>query len=97
MTLDSRLLVNELNTAELCFEASTPYSSSGVSEAIYLWIQRPISYLALDLGGSVLDDLYAQSGSSEIVPMTESDLALEFEAWELLSDEALILFEEECC
>jgi hypothetical protein len=95
MTLDSRSL-NELNTAELCFEMPSIYSSSDTDESIDPWIQRPISYLDLDPEGALLNGLYVQSSFLEVIPTVKPDLAFEFEAWEELSDEALILFEAEC-
>jgi hypothetical protein len=80
----------------LCFEIPSIYSSSDTDESMGRWIQRPISYLDLEPRGTILDGLYAHSRFPEFVPQISPELAWEFEAWEALSDEALVLFESGC-
>jgi hypothetical protein len=90
MIPDSRTL--EQDVAEL------PYCSySWATEHVSTWIQPPISRQVFDrVEPTIIDGLYVQTRRLEIVPVIEPDLALELEAWEAASDEALMLFETEC-
>ena len=72
-------------------QRSLPSSSVGCDST---WIQPSVSQQNINTNESIIiNGIYAQVMPQEINPMLNIELALEFEAWEVASDEALSLFE----
>ena len=72
------------------------YSTSAMTEDMYVWIQPSIGRQPPDPSGStIIDGIYAQTHQLDVIPIIERELAWEFAAWEAASDEALMLFETE--
>jgi hypothetical protein len=98
MTLDSRFPTSEWDIVFPCdFAVSPTCSSSETGEDTDVWIQPSISRQAIDPSGStIIDGIYVRAEPPQIAPIFEPALAWELEAWEMASDEALMLFEAEC-
>lgn len=88
MTFSSRAVVDET------FLGHSVYVSSDADEAESTWIQPSISRRSIgNAGPTVLDDIYVMTPQAHPWQAPDPDLAMEIEAWDLASDEALALFE----
>jgi len=90
MTLDSRAVVDRVASVY------PVDASSDADEAQSAWIQPSISQRSIgDAGHTILDGIYVLTPQADPWQGLDPDLALELEAWDLASDEALALFEAE--
>lgn len=95
MTIDSRTCVKEHGIAGHSLYSSSEVTGKATEESV--WIQPSISRQTIDMSeSSIIDGIYVRTRHPARIPVIEPDLALELEAWEAASDEALRLFEAEC-
>jgi len=88
MTFNSRAVVDRTSSGH------SVYVSSDADEAESTWIQPSISRRSIgNAGPTILDGIYVMTPQADPWQGIDPDLALEFEAWDLASDEALALFE----
>jgi hypothetical protein len=88
---------------ETVIEAGSPYVTSAPVDLDYHWGQPPASHYVFIVVGDTLRGqpisndrgVYVSSYHGECLPVIESQLDEEFQAWDILSDEALVNFERD--
>jgi hypothetical protein len=97
------MMVRIDSRTETVIEAACPYMTSAPVDLDYHWGQPPASHYVFIVVGDTLrgqpisdiKEIYVSSHHMEYPPVIESQLDREFQAWDMLSDEALVSFEQE--
>ena len=88
---------------ETLMEAAPPYMTSAPLDPDYHWGQPPASHYVFTVVGDTLrgqpisdiKEVHVSSHRMGHPPVVESQLDEEFQAWDILSDKALMNFEQE--